>query len=187
MTMTTPREYYFLITAKRVGSLGVSGTYSAHRSGANVQDAIDKLYDEFEHIATVTCTNIVTEDGQNAWPHMAAAYDGHGLLRAMFQYTPEQLAELPRLAIARETFGCPRQRQFPEHNEFVWIETNGAIGVMGLAARWDGEAWFNREGRAINAVVYSWDADKIHPSRRAYEPQTADTTAATATPEQPAA
>ena len=169
--MTNPtRTYHFLITAKRRGALGVSYGITAHVTAANIDEAVLKLSDEYDHIDVIQCLSI-TIDGthRRGQPHLSAAWDGYGLIRAVFSNQWPAGKQVPELQIGQSSSGYPRDREFPPVNQFVWCETDSYKGAL----RWDGELWWNRDGYPIGEFVREWDADGIHPSRREYQPNQA--------------
>ena len=164
------RKYSFLLTARRTGSAGVSGQYAAERTAESVELAVQALYTEFDHIDVINVTHILI-DGVTAWPHIEEAWDGYGLLRAV--YTKEWPAgqQPPALQLG-ESNGIPAQRQYPEKNIFVMTETGGFLAPQHVALRWDGEAWFHRDGKPCRSAVWNWE-DTVHHTRREYTPETA--------------
>lgn len=50
MTDTITKSYKLEFTARRAGALGISSSYTATRDASNLSDAIQALYDTYEHV-----------------------------------------------------------------------------------------------------------------------------------------
>jgi hypothetical protein len=134
-----------------------------------VAEAVEALYTEFDHIDVINVTKILI-DGVTAWPHLEQAWDGYGLLRAIYTEKWPAGQEPPTLRLG-DSIGTPAQREYPKKDIFVMCETDGFLAPHRLALRWDGEVWWHRDGKPCRSAVWNWN-DNIAASRRKYTPET---------------